>query len=348
MILSCLAAAFTFTASATGVEKGTAVEFFFIGSDSDRAYEAMFTLDMPIAEFSRAIEKAGLRPGQPVEPDRCRVWPLGVPVALEPAIVQFASVDESGGVSLGRPIYTGGLRDADNVPVAASEMPASVFSLYSLNQSLFVPEGILEQGEAYGKFTARETLKKGARYAFTVSWNDADRPRHIDLHLKSGNSVALLKKLKEDSSVSNLDVLVSFDSELTVSEATSFAKALDLVDSVRVKITGCRPGSLFFRAFLPLVKWTERQNRMVQPFELTLAPDGDRLVFIDEDWSVEGDDPKLTPRTISFEEAISDKKTDTCFFFASPDTRLSRIYAAMDKLKGSNVCNWYVFAEPKR
>ena len=344
MLASCLAAAFTFTASATGLAKGSTVEFLFIGSDSDRAYEAMFTLDMPVADFVQAIEKAGMKPGQPVDAEKCRVWPVGTPVALDPDISRFVEVDGADGFSLGRIVYTGGEKGTNGLPVASFEMPASVCAFYSLDQSIFVPEKMLGQGDAYGKFISRETLKKGARYAFTVSWNDADRPKHVDLHAKPGNTADLVKKIRDESITSVLDVQASFDGELTVAEATQFAKALDLVDSVRVKITGCREGSLFFRAFLPLVKWTERQNRMVQPFELTILPDEDRLVFIEEDWSVEGTDPKLTPKQISFEEAAKKDKTDTCFIYAGKDTKLSRIYSAMDKLKLSKVHNWYVFA----
>ena len=343
MLLSCLAAAFTFTASATGVEKGTTVEFFFVGPDSDRDYEAMFTLDMPIADFAQAIEKAGMRSGQPINPEVCRVWPVGTPVAFQPEISKFVTADESDWPSLGRIIYTGGLRNTNGVPVASSEMPASVCSFYSLGQSLFLPEQMLGQSDAFGKFHASQTLKKGSKYAFTVCWNDADRPKHLALHAVPGNSAALLKKLKEESLSSSVDVLVSFDKNLTVAEATLFAKALDLVDSVRVKITGCRPDSLFFRAFLPLVKWSERQNRMVQPFELSINDNGDKLVFIEEDWSVDGDDPKLTLRHISFAEALTMGKTDTCFIFAAPYMKLDRLYSAMRKLKGSKVRNWYVF-----
>ena len=110
-LASFLAAAFTFTASATGVDKGATVEFFFTGKDSDRDYEAMFALDMPIAEFARAIEKAGLLPGQPIDAEKCRVWPVGTPVSLEPSISDFVKVDRSGGFDLGRIVYTGGLRD---------------------------------------------------------------------------------------------------------------------------------------------------------------------------------------------------------------------------------------------
>ena len=66
--------------------------------------------------------------------------------------------------------------------------------------------------------------------------------------------------------------------------------------------------------------------------------------YIDEDWTVEGTDPKLTPTEISFSEAFKKQQTDTCFIFALPDTKLSRIYSAMRKLQGSNVRNWYVFS----
>ena len=83
---------------------------------------------------------------------------------------------------------------------------------------------------------------------------------------------------------------------------------------------------------------------MVQPFELTIRPEQDELLFIDEDWSVDGDDPKLTPTRISFEQALSKTKTDTCFVYAPSTTKLERIYNAMSKLKGSTVRNWYIFA----
>ena len=119
-ILSCLAAAFTFTASATGVGKGSTVEFLFIGSDSDRDYEAMFTIDMPIADFAKAVEKAGLKPGMPIDPPKCQVWPVGTPVAFEPEISRFVCVDASDGFSLGRVVYTGGLRGSDGAPGAAT------------------------------------------------------------------------------------------------------------------------------------------------------------------------------------------------------------------------------------
>ena len=152
MTAALIAAAFTFTASATGVVKGTPIEFLFTGRDSDRDYEAMFAIDMPIDEFARALEKAGLQPGKPIDPRRCQVWPVGTRIALQPDWRQFVSVSTNNGIAAPEMIYTGGSRAADGRPVAATETPASVFSFYSLAQSLFVPDGIYEQGEVYGNF----------------------------------------------------------------------------------------------------------------------------------------------------------------------------------------------------
>ena len=54
-----LAASFTFTATATGVEKGAAVEFVFAGPNTDRDYETMFVIDGSVDEFCAKLEKAG-------------------------------------------------------------------------------------------------------------------------------------------------------------------------------------------------------------------------------------------------------------------------------------------------
>ena len=345
MILSVLAAVYTFTATATGVEKGTPVEFFFAASDSDRDYETLFVLDQPIDRFCKELEKAGLPRGIPTDLARCRLWPFGCAVSIKPAFENFVEASNlPSGLKLADVIYTGGTRDKKGLPDAATNMPKAIFSLYSLAQSPFVFNGIYPQGDIYGCLTARKTLKKGERVSFEISWDSSKMPCQLELTAKTSAEFGmLLKSLKDASEKGEVNALVTFDGELTLTEATAFAQALSMVDSPRVKINGCKPGKLFYRAFLPLVKWLDRKERLVQPFELTLG-NPDKLVFIDEDWSVEGDDPKLTPKEIPFDKAIEHKKTDTCFIFAKPDTKLNAIYQAMDRLKKANVVNWYVFA----
>lgn len=339
-----LAAAFTFTATATGVEKGTPIEFLFAGKDSDRDYETMFLLDLPIADFCREMEKAGMPRGVPTDVRNCRLWPVGCPAEFKPGLEEFIDSTMPKGLPLAGAIYTGGTRGVDDVPEAATNMPAAVFSLYTLSQAPFVFNGIYAQGDVYGCHTAKRTLKKGERFTFTVNWNADKAPRRMKIVIRPGNAAEQLKIVKEAAEKGEIDLSVEFDGELTVAEATAAANAFAMIDSQRVKINGVENGKLFYRAFMPLVKWIDRKERLVQPFELTINGADEKLLFIEEDWTVDGDDPKLTPREITLDKAAEHPKTDTCFIFTSNETRLSQVYLTMTKLKGTNIRNWYVFA----
>ena len=221
MLLSCLAAAFTFTASATGVGKGTTVEFLFIGSDSDRDYEAMFTIDMPIPEFVKAIEKAGLKPGQAINPPLCQVWPVGTPVSFEPALSKFVSVDTADGFSIGRLVYTGGLRTADGTPVAANEMPAAVCSLYSLGQSVKSAmkeiEGVVdvnvEQQVSRPQIDIRPCREMMARFGITAS----DFQKFVNMVV--GGEV--VSQVYEDGLPYDLAVRVSDEQRSTINQISA-------------------------------------------------------------------------------------------------------------------------------
>ena len=343
MILSSLlAAALTFTATATGVDKGTSVEFLFVGKNSDRDYEAMFVVDGSVDEFCRKAEAAGLPRGKPTDVVNCRMWPSGCKVTFDPPLERFVQVKMPEGYPSAPFVYTGGTRDQKGHCVADSEMPASVVSFYSLSQSPVVLNGIYEQGAVYGAFTAKEKLENGAKVSFTLSWDEKSLPRHLDLVANAGNAVQLINTLREASSLGEVDATIAFDENLTVLEAKSVANALTAIDSSRVKINGT--SNIFYRAFMPLVKWRDRQERLQQPFELTLEDNGqEKLVFIKEDWSVEGNDPKLTPEVISFADAAQYSRTDTCFIYAASTEKLSRIFNVMAKLRGTKVRNWYVF-----
>ena len=346
MIAAILAATFTFTATATGVGKGTPLEFVFAGKDTDRDYETMFLIDEPIDAFCRRLEAAGMPRGKTNSAADCRLWPVGCPLKFSPSLDKFIATKLPDGVMSAPPIYTGGKRDVNEAPVAASEMPVAVFSLYTLSQALIVFDGIYDQGLVYGSHLAAVGLKKGSKVTFTISWDEREMPHHLDILVAATNAPAVLSRLRSESAKSAIDVTVGFDPTMTIMEATAAAAAISLLDSSRVKINGCAPGSLFYRAFLPDAEWTNRMSRLVQPFELTITASSEKLVFIEEDWTVEGDDPKLTPTEISFDKATKYPKTDTCFIFAPSDCRLSRVMAVIGKMEGSMVKNWYVFSEP--
>lgn len=344
MVSVVLAASLSFTATATGVEKGTPVEFVFAGRSTDRDYESMFLIEDFVDEFCAKLENAGLPRGRPTDSTTCRLWPVGCRLKFEPSLSSFIDGKMPEGLNASDPIYTGGTRLVGGACDAGTNMPASVFSIYSLSQSPIVYNGIYDQGAVYGSFTAGKTLKKGERVSFTVSWDAETLPRSVHLTIRPGNSANVLHRLKDESAKGELDVLIGFDETLSIAEATAAANALATIDSSRVKINGFT--NIFYRAFLPLVKWLDRKDRLTQPFELTLG-DPDKLVFIEEDWTVEGDDPKLTPREIPFEMAKAHPKTDTCFIFAEPKTPLARVLRAKEKLGEANIKNWYVFTEQR-
>lgn len=340
MISALLAVAFTFSATATGVEKGTPIEFVFAGANTDRDYETLFILDESIDSFCSRLEKAGVPRGRPVDSAACRFWPIGCTLSLSPRIETFLDGKMPEGLRPASLIYTGGTRLADGSCAASTNMPAAVFSLYSLAQAPLIFNGVYPQGDVYGCFTAKETIKKGTRVTFTLSCDSPSLPRHLDLTVKKGLLKEVVSQLHEASEKGEVEACLVMADDLTVREAIAVANALAVIDSPKIKINGS--SGLFYRAFLPLEKWRDRQERLTQPFELRLG-NPDQLLFIEEDWTVDGPDPKLTPREISFADVRLHPKTDTCFIYVSAETSLKEVSTAISKFKGNTIRNWYVF-----
>ncbi|MGN0832632.1 MAG: hypothetical protein ACI4RD_03140 [Kiritimatiellia bacterium] len=340
-----LSASLTFTATATGVEQGTPVEFYFAGKDTDRDYETMFLLTETLDEFCDRLERAGLPRGKPTDVRSCRLWPVGCTLKFEPALDRYVEGRMPEGLPDSEPVYTGGRRLADGRCEAGTNMPMSAFSTFTLDQSPIVYDGIYGQGAVYNCFKAKSTLKAGERFTFTVSWDAATMPRFLHLTARPGGERELVERLRQESGRGgSIDVLLGFADTMTVAEATKVAALAASLDSPQLKFNGTT--NLFYRSFLPLVKWRDRRERLVQPFELVLG-EPDRLVFIEEDWTVEGDDPKLTPREIDFAASAEPKyaTVNTCFLYASATTTVARLRAAMNRLASRQVINWYVFVK---
>lgn len=331
----------TFTATATGVEVDTPVEFLFVGPHSDRDYEAVFIVDETPAEIAKAVEKGGIPVGKPIDEILCRFWPSGRRVSISPDPWQYVRDKEPGDGHL--PIvYTGGQRDSSGMPVANTNMPESVLALYSLGQSLFLLDDALDQSVVYGRFLASQKLEKGTKVRFTVSWDGVSGTTPYALSIVPGNIKEGLEAMRAAACEGGLDVTPSFSPDLTLAEATAAAQALSVLDSRQVRIDGFEAGQFFFRAFLPLEKWRDRKERLTQPLEVVLSESSAVFTVIDEDWNVEGLDPKLTQRNVSLDEARL-AKTDTCIVYASADTRLQRLYELRKELPAFR--NWYFFPE---
>lgn len=331
------------SAKATGITENAPVEFLLVGPDSDRDYESVFVTELSADEIAKAFEKAGIPRGTSINERACRFWPAGCRVSVEPSPWNYVS-DCEGQDGLLPVTYTGGERDAYGTPAAATNMPAAVFAFYSLAQSMLLLDDALDQSETYGRFKAGRTLEKGTRVVFTVTWDGFSGTRPFALNLKSGNlkeSIEAMRAMADDAD--GLEVTPSFDADMTLREAVSAAKAVSVLDSRKVKVNGFREGQFFYRAFLPLEKWRDRSERLTQPLEVYMSSSNTTFVVIDEDWSVEGLEPKRTPRTVDLTEARG-AHADTCFIYAPPDTKLSRLYDFKHSFPAT-FRNWYLYCE---
>jgi len=329
-------------AVATGIIPSAPVEFLLVAPDSDRDYESVFIAEQGAAEIAKAFEAAGFPCGRPVSDRACRFWPAGYRVTISPDPWEFV-VDKELESNRLPAIFTGGERDMTGAVVAATNMPEAIFALYSLGQSLILLDDALDQSVTYGRFVPRREIEKGTRVEFTVSWDGSSGTKPYILPLKPGCLKESLEAMHASATPFGLDVTPSFSPDLTVAEAATAANALAVLDSRAVRINGFMSGELFYRAYMPLEKWRDRGERLTQPLEVRLSDSSATFTVIDEDWNVEGLDPKLSPRNVSFDDAKK-FKGDTCFVYTSPDMRLERIYELKRNLPAS-LRNWYIYAE---
>ena len=315
MILSVLLATITvttnsvtFSAKATGLTTDVPVEFLFAGPDSDRDYESLFLTDDRMPEIVAAFKKAGIPPGKCYDTEKCNLWPTGPVVTFEPAISTLVKVKDGVDYRLPDFIWCGGNGNYD--------MPAAVLAMYTCGQSLFTLDDSLDQSLAYGRFVARRQWQKGDAINVKVTWNGK----------------------------TTTDITPDFPADKTVAEAVKVATAIQQIDSREHKVNGYREGQFFYQAFLPKEQWRDRKERLLQPVEVRVSATNVVCTVIDEDWKVEGTDPRLIPHDEPFEKAFDPKKGNTVFFYCPADTRLSRLYELKKRIPPEFI-NFYVYVD---
>lgn len=337
----------TFTAVSTDCGLDTQLEFLFVGPDSDHGYEAMFTTEAKVSELAAAFAEAGIPLGAPVNQDGCRFWPVGENLVLEPAFTNL--VRDSASPTPPEIIYTGGTRDGKGIPEAETNMPSAVFALYNCPQSLFQLDDSLDQSATYGRFHPAVKLPKGEKRTFTVRWNGSNSCQSVTVRLPKD-----LLSLKPLAARTPLSVTPELDPAHTLADTASLALVLSGLDSRRFKVNGFVPGQFFYKAFLPREQWRDRKERLAQPPEVHLKPDGSFVVTkITEDWSDEESvDPKLVAEDRSFknrDEAMRyasevSGKTLTVLVFAPAKTTLADLFA-LRAAADPKIVNWYFFTE---
>lgn len=300
--------AVSFTARATGVAVDVPLEFVFAEQGTAHDYETLFLTDDSLAELAAAFGRSGMPKGKPYDFAECRFWAEGPVVTLTPALDTL--IRDLRGHPLAPIVVTGGNGRFE-------PMPKAMFATYNLGQSILRFDEMLDQSLEYGRFSPCRQFEKGEKFTFTVTWDG----RRVEQAMTP-----------------------DFPADKTLAEAVKVAKGLARVDSPETKIGGFKPGQFYYRAFLPEEKWRERSARLAQPLEIHVTSNDVGYVVIDEDWSGEGTEPVLSERRVSPAELNTLDRVDTCFIFASADTRLSRLYTIKAALP-KHFINWYVFVD---
>ena len=342
----------SFTAIATGIETNAPIEFAFAAKDSDRDYESLFLLDENIGDLTKKIEALGITRGQYYNPRECILWPIGNEIKITPSLDQFI-VDEKN-ESLLPFVYTGGERDSSDFPIAATNMPAAFFALYNCSQSVLQWSQSFSQTEVYGRFRPKVALKKGERIKFTIQREPQTSFISLEQTLNSTNLLSVIETIKSTAEKGRVNLLIRFEPTLTLKEAVTMASLLAEIDSSRISINGFGKGEYFYRAYLPLEKWRDRKERLLQPPELHIkGTDQIEVTLIHEDWSSETSlDPILTAQTKSFKSiekaagfaADQVGRTDTLLIFAPSSITLKTLYALRQAI-ARPILNWYIFSE---
>lgn len=310
------------------------------------------------------------RPDQPLKPLQ--------------SLIRDAEPDEPM-VGKGGLVFTGGRWDSSGKGcLTDTNMPSSVISLYNEPSTIFDIPFQAGQSEVYGRLSLAEKIPYATLLEVVIRPLAEDgKPRVLPLDLRvmmdagvrslviSGPEVGSTLYQGElrggiewmqarSGEGRDIYATINFDHSLSIREAAEFAGIFVMLDGKGIKLDGKGSGSLFPRAFLPQERWRERQERVPQPFELHLRQKGDgnysrKLVFIEEDWSVEGLDPKLIPHEHPFKEwgeflplveksGGKDNKVTMLFVFAPATMRLSDLIPGIEAV-AERLPLVYVFAD---
>jgi hypothetical protein len=378
---------------AVGHPQGTIIEFLVAAPQSNRAYESALMSVAKPSDIVRALEWINLPRGAVMDGSLFRFWPRGERVSA--TIRRLQAPQQSArplqsvikDITQEPPLFgDGGLVFAGgtwttNVCRVDTEQPCSVIALYNEEETLFDIPFLASKGAAYGRSVLAEKINEGEVFEIVFKplllSQDALRTFHLSItaqpaegqettlvcedqqgaQLKKGALTEVLTWLKARSERGeDLFVTLTMSDELTVAKAAELAQLFALLDGKGIKLYGKTKEGVFARAFLPQASWRKREGRTPQPFELHLLGETNRLTFIEEDWSGEGLDPKLTPKDYPFSDVselpglvkrVGDKdshKVKLLFVFAPRNAPLKKIMPAVRALS-DRLPLVYIFAE---
>lgn len=378
---------------AVGHRLETIIEFLIAAPQSNRAYESALMSVAKPSDIVRALEWIGLPKGATIDGQQFRFWPQGERISAtirclnetSEAARPLQSVIKD--ITPEKPLYgeaglvfTGGTWKGNDCSVD-HEQPCSVIALYNEEETLFDLPLLASKGVAYGRSVLAAKMAYGdvlevvikpmllpdgalrtTHLFLTAQPSDAKEPTLVcedqkGQVIKKGTLTEVMTWMKSLSEHGeDLFVTLTMSEEMTVAQAADLARLFDLLDGKGIKLHGKTKEGLYPRAFLPQAAWRKREGRLPQPFEVYLPGVTNRLTYIEEDWSGEGLEPKLTPKDYPFSDVselpglvkrVGDKdsqKVKLLFVFAPRNAPLKKIMPAVRALS-ERLPLVYIFAE---
>lgn len=330
-----------FLVEAVGHAAGITTEFLVVGPLSDRAYESATVAIATPGDIVRAVESLGIKRGACIASRPFSFWPQGERFAAtlrkldhqEKRPLQTLLNDAERNdplIGTGGIVFTGSRWHQDSC-VADTNMPCSIISLYNAGETVFDVPFQADQSEVYGRLTLAEALPHGELLEITLAplLPPDGKPRVLPLTINAATHAGKVGLTCYDSanrqvhsgSISNtlawlqsqeqagrdIFVTLALDDQMVLKQAAEVARLFTMLDGKGIKIGGKSESGLYPKAFAPQAHWRTHKGRHPQPFELHLTPNdaggySKKLIFIEEDWSVEGIDPALKPCEYPFNE----------------------------------------------
>lgn len=334
-------------ATSLAPEKKQEIEFFLVGPGSENDYEAMFMSKANIKDIADAFQKVGFPLGKFADNSKCRFYPSGMRIQIEPSLNNYIKDKTSISNELPEIVFTGGERGEGNSPLAATNMPMAIFAMYNLKQSMIQFNDFLPQSESYGRFVPAQKVQKGKDVVFKFKLIENSSEIEYTAKFDSiGTAKKVFEEIKQISSKScnSINVTPDFSPELSVGDALSISQALKTIDSPKIKISGFKNGQFYYKSFIPQQSWRERSTRLSQPVEIHYSKDSKpKLIIIKEDWSDEKSmDPKLNVNEYPIDSIDKITKENACFFYVDSSVKLKTLYDLKNKLP-STIVYWYIF-----
>ncbi|MFZ2410063.1 MAG: YdjY domain-containing protein, partial [Candidatus Methanoperedens sp.] len=190
----------TLLAEATGLTKGSPVEFFLVSETSGHGYESLAVSFAMPGNLQKSLEFIGMKPGRTADAGKCAFWPKG-----ERVIVTFKSKDpeqkdgstrietlvldsrsqkplpECGLVFTGSPLIQSPEKPGTNVFASDAREPGSLASTYNALETVLDVPFSWAQKTVYGNILANHsnTLKTGSLLEITFEPEYKDGKKRV-------------------------------------------------------------------------------------------------------------------------------------------------------------------------